>query len=415
MAYKETWPDFSDVLKAYQECRVGKQAGIHQAYLESKLSESLLKITKEIRSRRYKPFKSSVFVVTHPKPREVFAAHFRDRIVHHLIVSKLQPIWEKKFSPMSFACRKGKGTHGALKEFQRQVRKVSGGGNHTVYALQLDIASFFVSINRPILKELFIKSLNPKEETLRWLIEVFMDHDPRKDALIHSPPSLMALIPPSKSWFSKDEQTGLPIGNLTSQFGANVYLNELDHWIQRKLKPQSYLRYMDDLTLLDRDPNKLRKLIDPIDQWLKTHRLQEMNTSKTTLTSMREGIDYLGFRIIQTDCSKNPARLHSTPKTKWSFVKDLKNLSQTGLPPMKQLHPLAPVLSKKKARTRLASVNSRLGLFKHADNYRFKKEALMKLDQAINIHDRVLSQDGETVFKWEKVRIKKDLSSVRLK
>ena len=132
---RDSWPTFKDVLKAYKECRVGKPASIHQSRFEAKLGENLWRLHKDIHSKSYKPSRATAFVVTHPKPREIFASHFRDRIVHHLIVSKLQPIWEPKFSPFSFACRKGRGTHGALLELQRQ-------GYNNVYQLEGGIINY---------------------------------------------------------------------------------------------------------------------------------------------------------------------------------------------------------------------------------------------------------------------------------
>ena len=415
MAYSEDWPCFKDLLKAHHECRVGKPASFQQTRFETRLGENLLKLEREIHARKYKPSQSSVFVVTNPKPREVFAAHFRDRVVHHLIVSRLSPVWEKKFSPLSFACRKGKGTHGAIKEIQRQVRRISQGGHHTVYALQLDIASFFVSIHRPTLKNLFLKSVNPKEKTLIWLINAFMDHDPRIKAYIQSPPHLQKLILPKKSWFNQGRDTGLPIGNLTSQFGANVYLNELDQWITRDLKPQGYLRYMDDLTLLDRDPEKLKNWINPIDHWLRTHRHQDLNHSKTSLKSLVDGIEYLGYRLQQKGDPKNPLSLFITKKKKWDFVKDIRHLGITKLPPPTRLHPLAPTLNYKNARTRLQSINARLGQFKHARCYQLKKKNLTRLNDVLSEVDLCFDQNREIKRVFSPIKIKKNLLSIKLK
>jgi RNA-directed DNA polymerase len=115
----EIWSTFEDILKAYKNCRKGKQPSIHQLKFEQNLGENSLALWQEIIERRYKPSICACFVVTNPKPREIFAAHFRDRVVHHLLVSKLDPFWEKKLSPVCFACRKGMGTHGALKNFEK--------------------------------------------------------------------------------------------------------------------------------------------------------------------------------------------------------------------------------------------------------------------------------------------------------
>ncbi len=237
MTEQNNWPTFDDVLTAYQHCRVGKPASVQQSRFELKLSENILNLVSDIHKRKYKPGQATCFVVTHPKPREIFAANYQDRIVHHLIVSRLEPIWEPKFINTSFACRKGKGTHGALQNLKTQIRRISQGGKLPVYVLQLDLAAFFVSIHRPTLKNLFLKGLNPRAKQLQWLIETYMNHDPRKDVRMLCTEERHAAIPKEKSWFNRAPDDGLPIGNLTSQFGANVYLNDLDHWIMRVLKP----------------------------------------------------------------------------------------------------------------------------------------------------------------------------------
>ncbi len=242
-----------------------------------------------------------------------------------------------------------------------------------------------------------------------------MDHDPRENVLIQSPPELRALIPDSKSWLFRGKDEGLPIGNLTSQFGANVYLNDLDHWIVRKLKPMGYLRYMDDLTLFDTNPEVLRSMMEPIDQWLRNNRNQILNPSKTRLAPLKEGINYLGYRIIQSDSPKNPARIHSTPKRKWDFISDLKTLERRGLPDQVFVHPLSPVLNQKPALNRLASINSRLGLLKHADSYRFKTKALAKLKEKTETGDLTLSENGSHYSSWNAIRIKRDFSSVKIR
>jgi RNA-directed DNA polymerase len=404
------WPTFLDVLTAYQNCCAGKSRSLHQSKFESHLGENISSLTNEIHQRTYKPLNSVCFVVTHPKPREIFAARFRDRIVHHLIVSELSKIWEKKFSHFSFACRKNKGTHGAIRELQKQARRMSQGGRKEVYALQLDVASFFVSIDRAILKNLMLKkATNPQ---LRWLIVNLFDHDARIKVQKQSPPDLFNLIPDSKSWFHRPAQQGVPIGNLTSQFGANLYLNDLDQQIVRILKPNGYLRYMDDFTLLDTDPEKLKTMIEPIDSWLLTNRKQTLNSRKTTLKSLKDGIEYLGYKIKQTYCPQNPAKLFLMPNKKWDFLQDLREIEMHDIPSPNRLHPLAPTLNYSIAQKRLASINARLGLQKHAQSYRFRAQSLETLLKSITKNSEL---PPEHSLQWETIKIKKDFTSVKIR
>ncbi len=371
------WPTFKDLLDAYRACRLGKQASVHQAAFEKKLGYNLLKLYEEIHSGCYSPSPVVCFIVTRPKPREIFAAHFRDRIVHHLVVSQLTPNWERKFIHSSFACRRGKGTHGAIRYLQAKVKSLSRGGRLQVWALQLDIASFFVTIHRPTLRELLRKDI--RHSKLLELIDIIYSHDNRIGAIRRGPSALFALIPHEKTWFERQPDQGIPIGNLTSQFGANVYLTHLDHWICRTLKPSAYLRYMDDLVLLDLNPEKLRRMIAPIDSWLREHRFQSLNSSKTKVTVLTDGIEYLGYRARQGKNPAEPLELFPLPKKKWEWISKVrqseKNLFSDRLYP----HPLAFPQRPEITNHQLAKLNSRLGNLIHARSYRIRKESLDRL------------------------------------
>ncbi|MGK5085761.1 reverse transcriptase domain-containing protein [Bdellovibrionota bacterium FG-1] len=297
------WPSFHDLMTAYKSCRLRKPASSSQIQFELRLAENLSDLLKEIHSGRYRPSPAKCFIVTHPRPREIFAANFRDRVIHHLVVTKLSPSWERKFIDGSFACRIGRGSHGAIRFLQKKVRRLSRGGYDPVFALQLDVEKFFVSIHRPTLCNLLAKDV--KHPMLKSLVQTIYSHDARIGVKMSGAHGLSKLIPPGKSWFEQPPEKGIPIGNLTSQFGANAYLTALDHLIQREFKPDAYMRYMDDLLLLDRDPEKLRPMAEPVDRWLQAHRDQRLNPSKSSLNSLVDGINYLGYRLQQTE---NPAQ-----------------------------------------------------------------------------------------------------------
>ncbi len=371
------WPTFEDILAAYRDCRLGKQAGIHQIAFEKRLGENILKLHQEIHTGRYKPNPAVCFVVTYPKPREIFAAHFRDRIVHHLAVSQLTPKWERTFIHSSFACRMRKGTHGAIRYLQKKVRSVSQGGRFPVWALQLDIASFFVTIHRPTLKQLLLNEV--RHAKLRELVETIYSHDARVGAVRKGSIESFSLIPTEKTWFHRRPDQGIPIGNLTSQFGANVYLTHLDHWICRTLRPEGYLRYMDDFTVLDRDPEKLRQLAKPIDEWIRKNRYQALNPLKTRLTSMTQGIEYLGYRVRQERNPSEPAALFLLPKKKWEWIKEVRRLEQSEFSDPEVPHPLGFPRKSERIEKQLARLNSRLGFLIHARSYRLRKKSMDRL------------------------------------
>lgn len=184
---------FKELYIAYKSCRLGKGPSNAQINFELKLGKNLTQLETEIRKRTYRPSPYRTFIVTWPKPREIFAAHFRDRVVHHLIVSRLEEIWEKKFYYGSFACRRGRGTHGALNYFEKLYRRISEGEKKEVWVLQLDIASFFITISRPLLRDLLVEGV--KDEELSWLISTVFDNDPRIDASIGSSKERRALVP----------------------------------------------------------------------------------------------------------------------------------------------------------------------------------------------------------------------------
>lgn len=379
------WPQFHDVYRAYKAARVGKLASTHQIRFQSVESIELVRLHKDVHSGRYEPSRSVCFVVTHPKPREIWASHFRDRIVHHLIVSQLEPSWERRFSARSFACRKRMGLHKAVGELCSLIRNVSRGGRRKAWVLQLDVASFFVSINREIILNLLLPSC-AENPILKNLVDVTFRHDPRLNVWNQAPEALRALIPFEKSWFNRGAMEGLPIGNLTSQFAVNVYLTGVDHFIERELRPAGYLRYMDDMTLVDSDPDRLRAMIQPIDEWLQSRRSQCLNSSKTTLKeSSCDAIDYLGYRLRPDKLNRSKVIYVSIdPKKKWDFTQELRSLEKRGLPYGTKLHPLWPKYSHREGREAWSAVRSRQGHLKHSKAYKFTQSSLAKTEIALN-------------------------------
>jgi hypothetical protein len=176
------------------------------------------------------------------------------------------------------------------------------------------------------------------------LVSIIYRHDARRGAVRVGNPANFRLIPEGKSWFDQGPEQGIPIGNLTSQFGANVYLSALDHFVQRELRPGAYLRYMDDLLLLDRDPEKLRDKEGVINRWLERNRAQRLNTSKTHFVKLHEGITYLGYQLRQTDSSQQPLQIFPEPIKKWQLISALRKQEAERGPAEFRPHPLAPLL-----------------------------------------------------------------------
>ena len=188
--------------------------------------------TARVRERERERVNAACFVITKPKLREIFAADFRDRIVHHILVNYLETIWEPKFIDQSYSCRKKKGAHRTIKDLRRYVGKITKGNTQRAYYLQVDIQSFFVSLKKDILFELIKR--HTKNPEILWLAKVIIFHNPTRNYYRKCQPSLFDLIPDHKSLFKVSPDQGLPIGNLTSQFFANVYLNELDQFVKHE-------------------------------------------------------------------------------------------------------------------------------------------------------------------------------------
>ena len=232
---------FAALWRQYRACRRNKRNTYNALAFEVDAEAKLLALQQELRAHTYRPGRSICFITAGPKPREVFAADFRDRVVHHLLVSHQEAICEPRFIHDSFACRPGKGTLAASDRLMQFLRRVTHNGQRPAWALKLDVASFFPSIHKETLFEILRRHVPHVE--LVWLTRTLLFHDPTTDyrfyargRRIPAPGSEGYPVPERKSLFGKDNVRGLPIGNLTSQFWANAYLNELDQFLKRTLR-----------------------------------------------------------------------------------------------------------------------------------------------------------------------------------
>lgn len=284
-----------NIYRAYMACRRRKR-GTHNAMrFEAGLEENVFSLRQELESGSYRPGRSIVFMVKRPKKREIFAADFRDRVVHHILVSHLEPVWERRFIPDSFACRKGRGTHRGVERLREMTRKVTCNCTRKAWYLQLDIRGFFMSIDRRILFERICSA--EKDPAVLWLAEKFVFHDPVRNCLLRrvSMDELLSL-PEHKTLFKAEPSRGLPIGNLTSQFFANVYLDALDQFVKRILCARFYIRYCDDFVILHNVREKLLEIEREVSQFLRKKLALSLN-ERRKLRPVRDGIDFLGYVI----------------------------------------------------------------------------------------------------------------------
>lgn len=256
---------FESLLSAYKRAKRGKSRRESVARFNWRLEAHILRLSEELLAGAYRPGFYRSFIVHDAKKRHIQAAPFRDRVVHQSVHATLEPVFEKSFIFDSYACRKGKGTWAAIAQFERYTR--SGG-----YVLQGDISKYFASIDHAILLRLLAKRVR----------------DTRMLALCES------VIKSSEDAPGK----GIPIGNLTSQLFANVYLNELDQFVKHTLRAKKYIRYMDDFVLASDSKAQLHYYREQIEAFVTNELKLELHPKKVQVVPASGGIDYLGYRIF---------------------------------------------------------------------------------------------------------------------
>jgi len=353
---------FSNIYRCYLKCRKRKRKTINALRFETRLEDNLCKLEKQLKTRSYQPARSVCFVIKKPKLREIFAADFRDRIAHHILVDYLEKIFEPKFIYDSWACRRGKGTIAAVKRLRKFTRSITSNGTRNAFYLQLDIKSFFVNIHKSSLFEM-IKKKTVHQDIL-WLLKKILDNDCVKGCIVKGNPHLIEKIPPHKTLFKAAPDKGLPIGNLTSQFFANVYLNELDQFVKHSLNIKYYIRYADDFVILSRDREKLLLWKKEIEKFLMEKLKLELNPKMEKLRPISTGIDFLGY-IVRPKYMLVRRRVVNNCKLK------LKELARN-VGANQEMLQFSPELVKKTKE----SFSSYLAHFKSANSYKLKQSIL---------------------------------------
>lgn len=261
---------------AWEEFRKGKQYKKDVMAFEYNLEQNIFELHQELQTKTYRHGPYTDFFIQDPKQRHIHKALVRDRIVHHAVFSALNPLFEPTFIFDSFACRKRKGTHKAINRLRQFLQKVSKSNTKDCFILKCDIRKFFHSVGHTILIRLIAKRVRDKEAV--WLIREIVDSFPN----------------------------GIPIGNLTSQLFANVYLNELDQFMKHALKIPCYIRYNDDFAMVSNSRNELENWLPHIQQFLSQELRLTLHPQKIFLKTYHQGIDFLGYvqfphhRILRT-------------------------------------------------------------------------------------------------------------------
>jgi retron-type reverse transcriptase len=283
---------FDNLLRAAHNAERGKRFKRSTLKFNHNLEAELIVLQTELTHQTYQPGPYRTFEIYEPKPRYIAAAPFRDRVVHHALCQILMPLLDRGFIPDTYANRTGKGTHRALKRFTHFACR------HR-YILQCDIRRYFPSIDHTILKARLRQHI--KCPRTLWLIDTLIDSgsdlpSSQSDEIHYFPGD--GLLRPLRP-------KGLPIGNLTSQFFANLYLSQFDHLVYETLKPAGYLRYVDDFALFGNDRSALLESRSAIETYLTQLRLQ-IHPIKSQLFETQHGANFLGFRIFPVRGSRPP-------------------------------------------------------------------------------------------------------------
>ena len=272
---------FENLWRAARKAARGKRRRPNVAAFGFELERHLLRLQEELRAKSYTPGAYREFEIFEPKRRLISAAPYRDRVVHHALCNVLEPIFERRFSASSFACRRGKGTHAALERASRFAARYR-------YVLKGDVRKFFPSIDHGILTALLARKI--KDPDALWLAGRILEHANPQEPVV--------------GWFPGDDllsplarRRGLPIGNQTSQFFANVYLDPLDHCVEEQLRPGGYVRYCDDFVLFADDKRWLDVARQRCRAALQALRL-ELHVTKSVVSRVADGLPFLGFRVF---------------------------------------------------------------------------------------------------------------------
>ncbi len=352
--YKNLYPkiySYNNLLLAYKKAKKRKSSKKYVIDFQKDKQNNLLKIKKELENQTYKPSKLTKIIIRDPKTRTINKSQFKDRIVHHTIVNILEPIYEKVFINDNYANRKNKGTLKAVQRFDKFKRKTSNNGKLVKYnkndnmvkgyILKADIKRFFETIDQDVLINMLRRKL--KDKKLILLIKQILSNYEGGGA----------------------KQKGMPLGNMTSQFLANVYLNELDYLVKHKLKAKYYLRYVDDFIILHQSKQQLIKWKEEINNFLNNKLKLELHKDKTKIISMHNGVNFLGYKLFYYFRLLRKRNINTFRKILHNKIKRYKNNQ----------------LDKEKL---LSSIDGWFGYAQHANTYNLRKSILKEVSLTKN-------------------------------
>jgi RNA-directed DNA polymerase len=356
---------------SYLHARNNKRNSHNQLRFEINQEAKLLQLAKDIYARKYTPKPCIAFIIHKPVMREIFAADFSDRIIHHLLYRCMYAIIDRKLINDTYSCRVGKGTLYGIHRAMKFIRSCSNNYAEETYILKLDIQAYFMNMQHQIIYDKVVALLPEHKntflgisrETILYLLKQTIFNAVTQNCRIKGRRSDWNELPASKSLFHYASHTGLPIGNLTSQVFGNVYLNDFDHFVKRKIKLKYYGRYVDDMLFIHRDKDYLQQTIPVFQHELDKIGLQ-IHPDKILLENIDKGVLFLG-QIIK------PYRNYVGNRTKNNFYQGIQRINQTlGEVPQLSWQQVCDIRS---------VLNSYLGIVRQADTFNLRKAMLDKL------------------------------------
>lgn len=289
---------FEELYEAYNLCLKNKKKkmGTYN-FVNEDLCKNLIKLLNELNKREYVPKQSNCYVITDPALREIYAAQFSDRIVQHFYMNEMESILEKELVDGCCSCRKGRGNDYALNLLKKYLIETSKKGTRDCYFLKIDLSGYFMSINRKQVSNKFIKLIEDKyignhKELLLYLTPIIFENNPSFNCIQKCTEKMRRKVPDRRKMNPKSD-FGMAIGNLTSQAASNLNLNEFDNYVEKELKLEKYIRYVDDIVIISADKEKLIRSLNYIEDKLKESN-QKINIKKTQIDTSYHGVPFLG-------------------------------------------------------------------------------------------------------------------------
>ena len=309
--------------KAYHAARRGKTKKPAVVEFDKIAKAELSALAGEIYAKTYTPRPSTAFIVNKPVKREIFAADFRDRIVHHFLFNQVNSWWDARFIEDNYSCRKGKGTLYGIRRLDHHMRSVSQNYAKTAYVLKLDLQGYFMSLDRKKLFERAMWGLDRQfagkgyaYQACKFLWKVIIFNDPLENVVFSCPRTAWKGLPTSKSLFRQPKGRGIAIGNLTSQLLSNIYLDQLDRYVTHDLGFRHYGRYVDDFYIVLADKTALIAATRSIETYLRDTLALTLHPHKRHLQDITKGVAFLGAVVY-------PFRLHPGKRLKRNLLATL--------------------------------------------------------------------------------------------